>query len=279
MAVNDLTYVNSASTSTNLNDGSTYDLREIRGIYRLAAEPVLTPLTAAMPAAAYEAHNAAVRRIEVDLRVYGATLSALMTNLRVLRARMYVDIKARAFGTLTYTSFNSNVRAAKVVPISAQTDVEQWIRNGTAKPGWALVTLLFDAPDPTFYDPTPVVYNGALAGVASVNISCVNSGDADAYPSILWTNQATTPKVADANGDWCRFADSLADGDSLTANFDPLSKSFLEDDGTNWRDQREAGSALVVVPPGTANMVFTGYNAADDATIAVTVYSRYSGHG
>jgi len=278
MAANALSHTNSASTSLNLNDGSTYKLREIRGIYELSSEPVSATTLSRTPAGVYLVSNQVVRVIEVELLAYGSTLANAVTAVRALAAQCNVDHRDGAEGTLDYTSWNNNRRAIKVVLRKGGMEIH-WSRSINGKASWAIVTLTFDAQDANFYNP---VQSSASAtnfnGASNVNVSCVNNGDEPAYPTIVWGAVATNPKVTDAYGVWFQYADTITAGQTVTSVFEPSGKSFTNDVEGNWAGMRESGSAMVKVKPGTNNLVMVG-EAGDTGSIAVTWYDRYSSHG
>jgi hypothetical protein len=280
MAAGDLTYTNSSSTALDLNDGSTYDLLDIRGIYGAASDAVIEPVARRTPAGVYYASNPGVRKIELDIWVYGATASALTTNLRALWSHFYVDVRDESLGTLDFTALNSNRRCIKVIP-DKNPDIgvdTWWIPKTTAKSN-AVVTVLLSAPDPTFYAPSQKTATGSFSGTSNVNVSCANAGDVDAYPTIVWEAAATNPKVTDAHSKWFQYEETITAGQTVTSIFEPQSKSFSNDTEGDWANYIAAASAMVVVKHGTNNLVFLGDDAGDDGDITVTWYDRYSSHG
>lgn len=279
---NELTHVNSATTTLNLNDGTTYTLLDIRGIYQHAGDAILTPSVRRHPVSIYQGFNPAERQIEVDLWVAGATVSALITNLRALWAQFYVDMRADSTGVLTYTAPNGNARSIRVTPPEGATAdaAEWWIPNSTGS-SRAKVTLKFRAPDPTFYATTATTVNGAFSGTGSVNLSCANAGDCDAYPTITYTGGVTNPKVTDAYGHYLQIEKTLTGAEVLTMVLDPQ-KGQLAITGpssADWYNYRSGTSRIVTVKYGTNNLVFAGGDAGDNATISVSFRARYSTHG
>lgn len=284
MAVNDLSYTNINSTSLDLNDGTTYELVEIRGIYSPAFEPVFHDTPARRPSGVYVVHNELHRAIEIELVVNGSSLSALITNLKALWTHFYVDVREEAspaLGTLTYTTFNSNQRAIACTPgkNDGKTDADQWWVSTRTATGKAIVTVRLDAPDPTFYDPSQNEETDTFNGTSNVTVSCTNSGESYAYPTILWGGVVTNGKVTDSYGDWCQMTDTVESGRTLTMVFNPQNKSFTLDTNAVWRDKREAGSQLVRIAPGTNDMTFVGEGAADAGSITVRWYDRYASIG
>ena len=278
MAANDLDHINSASTTLDLNDDTTYKLREIKGIYEPSSEPISTPVMARTPAGVYLVSNQVIRRIEVELLAYGSTLANAITAVRALTAQFHVDSRDGALGTLDYTSWNSNRRASKVTLAKDGLDIH-WLRAINGKASWALVTARFEAPDATFYNPVQSSATGTnFNGATNVNVSCANAGDEPAYPTITWGAVATNPKVTDAYAKWFQYADTITAGQTVTNVFDPQSKSFTNDVEGDWAGKRESGSAMVRIKQGTNNLVMVG-EAGDAGSIAVTWYDRYSSHG
>ena len=278
MAANDLTYTNSASTAINLH-GTTYKWRQLRGIYQPSFEPIFSEISAMTPAGVYETSKGVIRRIEVDVLIAGTSPSDLVTNVRTMMAALAVDMRDGALGTLAYTAPNSNARSIKVTPISK--DADQWITAGTGHKAHALITLAFDAPDPTFYNPSVQTANGAFNGTNNVNVSCANAGDIDAYPEIVWAGIVTNGKVTDAYANYFQMTDTVGVGETLTMDFnpDPRELDFTHSVDGSWYDKQNSASKLVVVKRGTNNLVFLGGGAGDNGAITVNWYNRYSAHG
>jgi hypothetical protein len=275
MAAHDMTYTNSASTSIDLH-AATYRWRQIRGITQPSYTPIIREISASTPPGVYVTSNGVIRRIEIDIKVMGATPSAVTTNLRTLQAALAVDMRDGRLGTLAYTAANAVSRSIKVTPVPA--DVEQWVVSGAANPATALMTLLFDAPGATFYDPVAKQATGTFNGTTNVNVSCASSGDVDAYPTITWEDVVTAGKVTDAYGHWFKMTSDVALGETLIINMDPQELS-IELDAVDKYDYQDSASRLVVVKYGTNNLVFVGADAGDDGGITVDWYDRYSSHG
>lgn len=281
MAANDLSFTNSALTNLNLNDGSTYKLRAIRGIYNVPAKPVTTPMSTKAPVAQFQVYNREVRVIECDLTVYGSSYSAVCTNVKALAAHFAVDVRNDGRGYLIYTSWTGNARVIRAV-LENGSDVDEWI--AAASKATALITLKFLCPDPTFYNGTAVVGSGSFNGSTPVNVSCANTGDLDGYLTITYTGTATAtvkPKVTDAYGNFVEIEDTISNGDVLVMVLDPtaLSITYTASGGsaTNWFGKRSADSTMVYAKYGTNNLVFSATSGT--ATIATAFYPRHSTHG
>ena len=277
-----LTHTNSATTTLDLNDGTIYTLLDIRGIYSHPGAAVLTPSVRRHPVSIYQGFNPTDRLVEIDLWIGGATVSALLTNLRALWAHFYPDMRDDSTGVMAYTSPNAISRSIRVTPPEGATGdaSEWWVPNATAQ-ARARVTLRLRAPDPTFYSGTVVNASGSFSGTGNVNISCVNPGDVDAYPTIVYVGGVTSPKVTDAYSKHLQIVQTLAGGETLTMVLNPQ-KGQLAITGpaaADWYHQMSSTSQLISVKHGTNNLVFVGGGGGDNATIAIAFYPRYSTHG
>lgn len=281
MAVNDLSFTNSATTVLNLNDGSTYKLLAIRGIYNVPAKPVTTPMSTKAPVAQFQVYNRVERSIECDLMVAGTSYSGVVTNVKALAAHFAVDVRDDGRGTLTYTSWTGNQRSIKAV-LENGSDVDEWI--AAASKATALITLKFLCPDPTFYNATAVTGSSAFNGATPVNLACANTGDLDGYLTITYTGTATatvSPKVTDAYSNYIEMEGTISNGDVLVMVLDPtaLSMTYTPSGGsaTNWFGKRSAASTMVYAKYGTNNLVFSATSGT--ATIATSFLPRHSTHG
>lgn len=284
MTANAITHTNSAGSALNLNDGTVYILSDIRGIYDEPTEAVLTTIPRKSPAGIYQAQNRLVRNIEVDVIVCGSSHSDLITNLRALRAHCAVDNRDEGLGTLDYTAPNGVRRAIAIGNDKMEGDAQGWLVPGPIGRAIASVTLKFVAPDPTFYDPTPVSAPGAFSGTGDVTIAVANAGDCDAWLNITYTGVVHQPLVTDAYGNYLLLeADTAAGADVVGLFLDPQNIYIMyypaAGGSTNWYGKRSQGSSLVVAKYGTNNLTFSGDDAGDNAAIAITIYSRYSTHG
>ena len=285
MAANDCSYTNSASTSVNLNDGSTNTLEAPgpQGIYEVIGTPIVAGIPRKLPAGLYQVSNLKAREIEVPVLVRGATPSALATNLRTLTSALWVDVRDDELGTFKYTAPNSNERHIKAA-LKEAIDIKEWHLAGTSDLSAALVSIPLLCPDPTFYNPTAVTPSGAFNGTSNVNISCANAGDVDAYVTITYTGIVTHPKVTDAYGNFMYIENDTAHAnDTLVLTLDPqnLSITYTPNGGsaTDWFGYRSADSTMVYAKYGTNNLTFVGEDAGDDATIGISLNPRYSTHG
>ncbi|MFA4972539.1 MAG: hypothetical protein WC683_07980 [bacterium] len=281
MAANDLSYTNSASTVLNLNDGSTYKLRAIRGIYNDTAKPVSVQVATKTPPEQFQAYNRTARTFEADLLVYGSSYSNVVTNLAALGAHFAVDARGDGLGTLTYTSWANNQRSIRC-GLAEPFDDSKWIPAATK--AWTEVTLKFYAPDPTFWNPTAVTGASAFNGATPVNLSCANTGNLNGYLTLTYTGTATAtvnPKVTDAYGHWVELEGTVSNGDVVVMVLDPSAISVLYTpsggSATNWWGKRSATSTMVYAKYGTNNLVFSATSGT--ATIATTFYPRHSQHG
>ena len=283
MAAFDLSHVNSASTTLDLNDGTTYSL--IRpgpaGIYSVPTEPVFASIPRKLPVGVYQVSNQLRRGVAIPILVRGTNLSDLVTNIRALWAHFYVDVRADEMGSLDYTAPNGNRRRIDGA-LAKEADVEEWLGWMTHRPGGVRIIVPFDCPDPTFYDPTASNASGNFAGAGNVNIACTNNGDVDAYPEITYvTNHLVTlenPQVTDNAGSVFKIENTMAVSKTLVINADPQESSILYNT-TNWFGQRSSASVWPVIVPGTNNLVFTATNVTANAQITVSWNDRYSTHG
>ena len=284
MAANDLTHVNSASASLNLNDGIVYSLLEgyPKGIYSLPYDTVTADTPLRRPRGILLAAQPRARQIEINILVRGATRSALATNMRALRAHFAVDARDGKLGRLDFINDNLVARNFKVTPLIDDTqDANSWLRSGASDRGWGIVTLRLVALDPTCFSPAVVTPSGALSGTSAVNISCANAGDENAWAQMVigTSGTATNLKITDAYGTWLEFVDVVGAAETLTLNLNPQSLTMTHSADGNWINKRKSGSGIPVIKYGTNNLVFTGGDAGDNASIAITFYSTYSGHG
>jgi len=282
MAVNDLTHTNTLAAALNLNDGTTYTLLNMGAIYDLRSEVVKATVPRQTPVAIYQANNMQIRELAIELSVYGATLSAYITNRRALVTHFWPNVrKSGGLGTLAYTTFNSNVRYATVAFVGLTTG-EEWVPNTTAA-CWGVVTLRFEMLDPTWYG-AAVTPSGTFNANTPVNVSCANAGDCDAYPTITITGSAVdtvNPQVTDAYGNVLAISNTIEEDDVLVITCNPNSASitFTPDGGaaTSWWGYRTAASVLPLVKYGTNNLTFVADSGT--AAIAISFNSRYSSHG
>lgn len=281
MALNDLAYANHDTTSLNLNDGTTYRLMEVRGIYDDATEPVTVKLPRNKPVGIFVLNNQVHRAIEVDIRITATTLSSALTNLRALRKHFHVDsFRKGGLGTLTYTAFNNITRAIKCAPSERQD--EKWLRAQNGGGSTCIATVRLIAPEPSFYNATATTETGAFSGTSDVTVECTNNGDEDAYVTITYTtdgsNQLVNPQVTDYYSQALTIEQTMAVSKVMVLTLNPQTLSILYD-GTNIFGKRASGQDIVVIAPGTHNLTFTADNAAANATIGLSWNDRYSTHG
>lgn len=285
MGVEELTYTSSTGAVLHLNDGIRF-VAEVppRGIYGLATEPQIVRSPRKVPVGVYQVHNRIQRRIEIDIAVMGRTEADMLTALEVLKAALWEDVDADAQGVLTYTNANFVRRSIACAIADDAQGVQDWALGNRKLPATANVTLVFDCPGPTFYDPTlksaaAAQFNGAV----NVNVACTNAGNADAYPVITYTTTAiqdlTDPQVTDSYGNVLLIEATAAVSKDVVITSNPGGWSILYDAGTTkWSGLRALGSTLPFVAPGTNNLVFVA-TAGDNAAIAVEWYDRYSYFG
>ena len=278
---NELTYTNAATTSLNLNDGTKYRLvQPPSGIYQPMGEPVLQDVPVGLPPSIYMGHLFKPRTISVSLIVHGTSASDLITNVRALAAHFWPDLRAGYRGILAYTSWNGMARAIRAV-LDPSTDFDGWVAKASTGKGTVRIDLVFQCPDPTWYNATAVTPSGAFNGAAAVNISCANAGDCDSWPTITYTATGGTatvnPKVTDAYGRVWDIARTIAATKVAVLTFDPNAISIVYDGSTDWYGYETAASQLIKVKYGTNNLTFTA--TSGDAAIAISFYSRYSTAG
>jgi hypothetical protein len=284
MAIWDCRYVNGQSASVDLNGGS-YRLVSPgpRGIYSLAGEPHLVATLRRLPPSLYLAHKYQPREIVAPIRVVGSSWSNLATRLKALWDVFYVDVRDGTLGTWTYTAPNGVERSIGCA-LAKGVDADEWYVAGANDPANAILNIPLVCPDPTFYDPTPVVAGGAFSGTSSVSISCANAGDTDAYAALVYTTDSAhtlvNPQVTDAYGNAIAMRATVAVSTSLHLVLDPNRLSMTDSDGANWFGRRSVTSThLALIKPGTHDLVFTAENADANAAITVSFHSRYAAHG
>lgn len=284
MAAGDCSYTNSASTSINLN-ATDYQLQRPgpQGIYGITPEVVVADIPRKIPVGVFQANNVLKRGIIVPILVVGSTASALTTLIRTLVSALWVDVRGDAQGLLTYTAPNSVVRYIKC-SLSEGAEVSDWLGGGFSDKAAARIDLPLICPDPTFYGATVTPTASAFNGTTNVNVACANAGDADAYPTITYTGIVNNPKVTDAYGRFLKLEIVTTHAnDVIQIVLDPqnLSMLYTPNGGaaTNAFGYRSEDSSLIVCKYGTANLVFVGEDAGDNATIGVSFTSRYSAHG
>lgn len=191
MTVNALQHTNSATTTLNLNDGSTYKLRQTpKGIFLPSGKPLVQTIPTNIPPAVYQGHLFEPRKISIPLIVYGSNVDALTDNVRALAAHFWPDMRGSARGTLQYETWGGVVRAIRGV-LDPSTDFDDWVARSYTAKGKVEIELRYLCPDPTFYNPTLVEPAATyFNGVTPVTVSCVNAGDCDTYPTITYTNTA-----------------------------------------------------------------------------------------
>jgi hypothetical protein len=278
---NELTYTNQAATSLNLNDGTKYRLmRPPSGIYQPMGQPVLQDVPVTLPPVVYQGHVFRARTITVPLLVHGSSASDLITNVRALAAQFWSDMRGGYRGTLAYTSWNGNARSIRAV-LDPSTDFDGWVAKASTGKGAVSIDLVFQCPDPTWYNATAVTPSGAFNGAVAVNISCANAGDCDSWPVITYTATGGTatvnPKVTDAYGRVWDIAATIAATKVAVLTFDPHAISIIYDGSTDWYGYETAASQFIRVKYGTNNLTFTA--TSGDATIGINFYSRYSTAG
>jgi len=281
MTANALSYTNHNSATLNLNDGSTYKLRDTpQGIYTLVGSPLLQNIPVSLPPAMYDGHLYKPRIITIPLYVFGATASALTSNIRALAAELWPDLRGRERGTLAYTSWDGVARSIRAV-LDPQTDFKSIVAMSVGK-AMATIDLKFICPDPTFYDAASATASGAFSGDTPVNIACANAGDVDAYPVITYTQPGAgttvNPQVTDAYGHVWKVEKTIETSKVLVLTFDPQALSMTYDGSTDWLGYESTDSRLIVCKYGTNNLTFV-CDAGGDAAISISFYSRYSTHG
>lgn len=277
MTAGDITYTNSDSTLLNLNDGTTYDLVDIPGIFGWEVETVLVTTPRNMPPAIYVSSNPKSKDLKLFILAKGATASACQTNVHALQNHFWVDVHNKSQGTLAYTALNTSALSAK---LALKTFIEGTYQFGQlAAYCQCLCEVTFGQADPTWYG---AVINAASAfnGSTPVNVSIANTGNCDSSLTITYTGTATAtvnPQVTDDYGHVLKIEDTIPDTKVLIMDLDPESLSITYDGSTNWYGKRSTASQLVVAKPGTHNLVFVADSGT--AVIAVTCYPRHSAHG
>lgn len=280
MAADDLTYTNHDSTALNLNDGSTYQLVEIRGIRGLPGEIVTSETPFVTPVGRYQGYNPDARTIEIELLVHGTLGTNLDTRIGALMAHFRVDQRDDELGVLTYTNWEGTQRAIEIAPPNGESNpIGSWLVPGRSGAGWAQLTLALIAQDPTFYDPNWVSDTDNFSGTGNVNLGLNNAGDEDAYLHIAVGATVTADwTITDANGTVLTFVDGVAGAETLTMYLHKQAKLFSMSHSVDgdWRGKRASASGFIVAPPGNHNLVFAGGDVGDNGAITAKCYPRYS---
>lgn len=274
MAIHDCSITNHESTTIDLNDGSSYQLRTLEGIYTAEVEAVFSHLPATPPAGVilYNNWQRRIIRVEVGVDLNGVSYSDRATNAAAITDALVADSRDHELTIFKYTSPSSTELWIDCVLYRA-TEVEDSLGNPSA--------VIFDllCPDPSFYAATATEYTGNnFSGTSTVEVATTNAGSMPAYPTITYGGTVTNPKVTDGRSRWFQFSDTVESGETLTADFTPYDKSFTHSVDGTWRDKRAVGSRLVQVDPGTSSLDFVGEDAADDGAITVSFRACYPSH-
>jgi hypothetical protein len=284
MAANDLGYVNSAATSLNLNDGSTYKLQAIRGIWGVPAEALFARTPLIVPAAKFLYDIMDMRTITAQLLVSGASLSALQTNINALWDVLWIDQyrkdadTAPRLGTLTYTAFNSVQRAAKVSPLGWGEDQIDWILRKPTEASKAIVTISFVMPSTVcFYNPSATTVTGNFNGTTPVNIAYTSAGNVISYPVITIAGAVTDPSVT-IGGQTFAFTGTIDAGKSVVLTCDPQNFSAIHSTDGNWFPFRTAASTIPYILPPSGNATIVSA-AGSSSAVTIVFNENYATQG
>jgi hypothetical protein len=281
MAVNDLYYYNHSSVALNLNDGTTFTLAKITGIYTsLVHENVAATIPRRRPAGIYLGSNPKERKVTVTLVVRSSSPAGLITALAALYEHLYSDPGADSQGALVYTSLNGYERVLDVIPDPSD-DPDDWFVPGAGR-SLVTVTLNFIAQEPSFYDIDSTISTSAFNGTSPVSLGITNYGDVDAWAIIQYVTDGShtleNPMVTDAYGHYLLMELTMAVSKTMLLSLWPQNISMVYN-STNVYGLRSSGSQIVLIAPGTNNLTFTADNVDANAAITVAQNDRYSGHG
>ena len=286
---NDLWHINHEGATLNLNDGEMYVLAHphaVRGIYGVPTEPIFATIPRKLPVGIYQANNMIMRGIEIALYIAGLDAGDLVTNIHALWDHLWVDIRDDERGALGYEAWNNNRRLIDCAVMNGASGIDDWMGDIIESECAAPLTLNLQCGDPTFYAEEDSTAAGAFAGVGNVNIACTNTGNADAYPVIVYAtdgvNVLSEPKVTDSYGSVIEIdaTDDVAINQSLTLVSDPQDMSITYSGApANWFGRRQSTNVMPLLQPGTHNLTFTATNAAANATITITWRDRWASHG
>ncbi len=274
MANGDCKIINSANTTLDINDQSSYFLADINGIYELCTEPYEADIPHKTPPALFLVQNMTKRSIDLEIELRGTNP---ITALRELNAHFAVDVYGDGCCTLDYTTWENGVRRMIKGVLREKPQIIKSRREVVS----VMIPLI--CQDPTFYDPTQKTATGNFNGANTVNISCSNSGDWPAYPEITYAGPVNHPKVTDAYGNVLEIENNVPTGGTLKIVIASQKFGITYTYGgtsVSWLGYRSGESQLVFVKPNAPsahNLKFT----ATSGTGAITVkwYDRYSTHG
>jgi len=280
VAANDLSYTNHDTTTLDLNDGTTYQLLEIRGLRGYPGQIVTSETPYITPVAKYEGYNPEARTIEIDLLVYGTLGTDLDTNIGALYAHFVPDARDDEMGVLTYTNWEGTQLAVEIAPPNmAAAPIGEWLVPGLVGRGWARVTLALVSQESTWYDPNWVSDTDNFNGTNPVTLTLNNNGDMDAYLHItIGATVSADWTIADAYGNTMTFVDDVDGAQTLTMYLHKEEKLYYitnSVDGT-WRGKLGTASRMCVGPYGNNNLTFTGGDAGDNGAITAKLYPRWS---
>ena len=282
------TYTNHDSEVINLNDGLvTFFAKD--GLPRNLFTPTFriaeVDIPSNIPASSYQGHIMEVREIPMTLWIKG-TPDVIIGHVANLIDYLWLDIRDSQRGTFQYTAWNLVTRSIKCA-LSNISQLSQWINEFAGVEGRVQLPIVLRCQDPTFYDSVTVnAAQGTFNDAVNVNVSCINAGNADAYPRITYTGIVESPKVTDSYGNLLTLEDDTTHAlDTIVMDLDPLnfSVTYTPNGGsaTSWANKISSASKLPLIAPGTNNLTFVSADGtpSGNATIDVAFESRYAAHG
>ena len=184
--------------------------------------------------------------LTLNLGVIGDTRALLLSRLNDLL--WYTDPERGTF-TIKRTASSGTVYYITAVRERYARDDNALARGGPIMP----VTIECQAPDPAWYDLTPVVVSGQFDGPTPVMVSCPNS-NMGTYVEITLSGEAVDPKWTFAGGRYAAFTGEVPTGETLYVDCRPDSDTWgatLYPSGTVWTGRRTEFAEFTELPAGT----------------------------
>jgi hypothetical protein len=203
--------------------------------------------------------------VKVPLLVTGSTESALITNIRTLRAAMN---PLRGDGILQYQAQDGTVRQLTCRLLQGFEGDES---DGNRGPGYIILPLVFHAFDPYWYDQ----FTSTVTYTTFTTKTITNGGDVEMWPS--WSIHGPTTNLTITNtttGKSMAFTLTLGGSDVLTIDTRPGVKTALLNSVTNEYSALSATSALFSFPALTTSTLNFTLSGTTGATQIVLTYKQ-----
>lgn len=135
-----------------------------------------------------------------------------------------------------------------------------------------IVSIPLTADDPFLYNPSEQSASDDFDGVADVDITCVNSGNIEAWPTIEIEGEVVNPVIElVGSGETLTFTYTISDGDTVTIDCENATVTLQ--DGTNLWQYLAKTDDVFKLARGSNTVRIT----ADSGTSTVTVkwYEKY----